>query len=274
MAVTITFRDSGPWGSGKGAPLTIGEMDDNWWALKQAVEAVQSVAFTGESIGRIEVAGGDMSIFGDQGSKFGTFRLPEAAPRPRGAWVAGRRYSVNDLVRHAGAVFQCVAEHVAAADWWNDQRAGRWTWLGGTAAPTPEQLTTGTGPVSVEVPAGGAWVPAMPVRLAAAADPEVVLHGTVTAHGPDDQGVHRLDAEITSVTGSGTYTGWRVALAGPEGAAGPAGPAGRVPLPDIIPPARDLGGLDAPAAVFGGESAAPPVIDLGRGAAFLDLGGL
>ena len=227
MSVTITFRDSGDWGAGKGAPLTVSEVDGNWWALKQAVEDLQGVAYVGESIETIEVIGAEMTLHGSNGTNFGTFTLPASEVKARGAWSAGRRYLPNDMVRYEGALFLCVANHTAASDWWSDQRGGRWVMLGGVVVPSPTSLTVATGTKTLEVPDGTAFAPSSRVRISQKADPAArSLEASVEAVTTDADGVTWLEVTVDKVTGSGTYAHWRVAASGLPGTDGATGPAG------------------------------------------------
>ncbi len=235
MPVTLTFRDAGAWGAGKGTPLTVAEIDGNWWAVKQAVEALQDLSFTGESIETITVTGAAMDIWGSQGTHYGTFALPATRLAPRGDWVSGQLYQPQDLVRVNGVPFLCLSEHTAAPWWWTDQRLGAWQLFGGARVPSPSVVAATDDPAVFEVPSGAPFVPGAGVQ-AVSDDGTLSLGGTVTDFAADGDGVWWLTVAVTETPGAGDAEGWQIAVAGASGPQGPQGAPGlTVPRGDWQP---------------------------------------
>ncbi|MEW9586238.1 hypothetical protein [Paraburkholderia sp. DGU8] len=96
----------------------------------------------------------------------------------------------------------------------------------GTAATSTTPLTIGTGNQSLTVQAGKLFVVGMTVTIANTASPTNVMSGIVTSYN-SATGV--LVASVTSISGSGTFAAWTVALSGAAGATGATGPAGVLP---------------------------------------------
>ncbi len=162
MTVPITFRGSGTWGSGKGAPLSIGELDGNFYELKTAVESLQdSVPDAGEGIDHVEVdvAAATVSVHGTAGTVWGPIPWPRALLTGADTWASGTTYPLRALVTApesaggigAGATCVCVAEHTAGA-WADDVASGYWQQV----APAPLVATsrTVTPPYTVTVADG------------------------------------------------------------------------------------------------------------------------
>lgn len=115
MAVTITFRDTGPWGAGVGRLLTKEEFDENNYALKQAVEALQSVGGANE-IANFTQTGSQFTVVMADGATFGPYDLPLATWRDAGEWAATTAYYKNDVISRRGSgVYRVLQDHTSEA---------------------------------------------------------------------------------------------------------------------------------------------------------------
>ena len=104
-------------------------------------------------------------------------------------------------------------------------------------------LLIGTGSKSLTVEASLAWSAGQPVILAF--DPSNTMLGTVTSY---NVGTGAMVIDVTSVTGSGTYTAWSVNLsgaAGVPGATGSVGPTGATGIQGATGPAGPTGAQGA-----------------------------
>ena len=59
----------------KGAPLTVEELDGNFKELEARIQILEN--HTGETLGKIELEGDQLSFMGSLGTHFGTFTLPK-----------------------------------------------------------------------------------------------------------------------------------------------------------------------------------------------------
>lgn len=84
-----------------------------------------------------------------------------------------------------------------------------------------DNLTIGTGTKSFTVELNLAYVPAQPIILSY--DGSNYMSGTVTSY---DKTTGAIVVNITSITGSGSYSSWYLALAGLQGPPGPTGATG------------------------------------------------
>jgi len=93
----LTFRLPGPWGSGKGANLQPTEVDNNFWALAEAIVDLQSNPAQPVGIASISVSGTQMTITLTDGTVMGPFTLPVLTFRWRGEYEAGASYAELDV---------------------------------------------------------------------------------------------------------------------------------------------------------------------------------
>lgn len=98
MAMLYRTDDPGKWGTGKGANLTPGEVDNNFWEIIQRLVSLETDPPEAASISNIEVIGTQMMIYLSDGTQYGPYTLPVASFRFRGKWIAGNTYTVLDLV--------------------------------------------------------------------------------------------------------------------------------------------------------------------------------
>jgi hypothetical protein len=112
--VDITFRttDGAKWGAGKGANLNATEVDDNFWNLKQAIEAIASGA-DGVGIQSIAVVGNKMTFTMTDLTTRGPFTLPVAAFNWTGAFQGGFDYKAYDLFTASEGMYIVRQDHTS-----------------------------------------------------------------------------------------------------------------------------------------------------------------
>lgn len=112
--VDILFRTDGVWGAGKGSRLNKVEVDENFWSLKQAVEALQSTPLQPLQIADIQVTGNQMTIvLSDNVTTFGPFTLPTAVLRWRDIWEANTPYLKFDLFTALEGMYLVLQDHTS-----------------------------------------------------------------------------------------------------------------------------------------------------------------
>jgi hypothetical protein len=201
--VGITYRTAhADWGAGKGANLTAEEVDRNFHALRQAIEAASGVP--GRGIATLTQDGYVLTVtYTDATSE--SFTLPGPDTESRGSWGAGASYARGDLVSRLGGSYLCVAPHVAL-DWWDDYRAGRWATLAGTLTDSPTVLAMATGvTLAWEVPAGLGFTAGMRLRVMSQADRSRWLEGVVSAYAADGP-AWWLSVAVEAAAGGGTLS--------------------------------------------------------------------
>lgn len=92
---SIQYRTTGAWGAGKGSNLTPVEVDENFWALVQAVIDVEAIE--PHQITNITTSGNKMTVHVDGGGTFGPFTLPTATFHFRDAWAPETNYLLGDF---------------------------------------------------------------------------------------------------------------------------------------------------------------------------------
>ena len=111
--MTLTFRTEGPWGPGKGGNLTPGEVDDNFWSLKTALDNIGDELVPAE-IDNITLTGNELRIFLEDGREFGPFLIPRASFRWRETFEPGRQYFGNDVFEVPGqGIFLVLKNHTS-----------------------------------------------------------------------------------------------------------------------------------------------------------------
>lgn len=113
-APTIVYRTTDPlkWGTGKEAPLSAEEFDENYWALVQALAAVS--ALEPHEIQDISVTPeGQMTILLDGGATFGPFTLPVASLNFRDTWQPATNYTKNDYFSEADGLYLVLLTHTS-----------------------------------------------------------------------------------------------------------------------------------------------------------------
>ncbi|MBR0876873.1 hypothetical protein JQ608_06615 [Bradyrhizobium liaoningense] len=110
----IVYRTTDPlkWGTGKEAPLSAEEFDENYWALVQALEAVS--ALEPHEIQDISVTPeGQMTILLDGGASFGPFPLPVASLTFRDDWAPATDFKKNDFFREGDGLYLVLQTHTS-----------------------------------------------------------------------------------------------------------------------------------------------------------------
>lgn len=113
--MTVTYRNAGPWGSGKGSNLTPAEVDGNFWDVVQAI--ANFTAPDAVSIADIVVTGNAFTVVLTDDTELGPFTLPIAGITARGDWANSTAYARNDIVRDAdtGNLYMTLQPHTSAA---------------------------------------------------------------------------------------------------------------------------------------------------------------
>lgn len=71
-----TYRTDGPWGIGKGAPLTSPEIDTNFWDLVERIDVVEDNPATPNEIINVELIGTQLTFEMADGTIWGPFTIP------------------------------------------------------------------------------------------------------------------------------------------------------------------------------------------------------
>lgn len=231
--IVLTLR------SVKGAPLTPTEVDDNFSDIKRFIEALEDEGgFTGRGIDSIDVTGDQLSVTLTDATVLGPFTLPKALFNPRGAWVSGTSYAVQDVV--VGTTSATLGNGYAAivansdTDFDASLAANKWVKITsrGATGPTGAQGLTGA--------AGATGLPGMTGIAGITGIP-----GITGSQGP--AGTNGA-AGAAGPTGPAGVTGYGV-----TGVQGPAGPVNF--FVDTLPPPTAIGltgdvGLDGNGNVY------------------------
>jgi hypothetical protein len=110
----IIFVTDGPWGFGKGSPLTAHEADLDLWDLDQRVTALETTPPTAVSIDHFTVSGNQLTIFLTNGTH-STFTIPSAQWRWTGPWRPFTHYFPLDLFSEGGGIWLVLVEHTTGA---------------------------------------------------------------------------------------------------------------------------------------------------------------
>lgn len=113
----LTFRSDDPakWGTGKGAPLTKEEADNNIWQLLLYIAELQNNEAQPKEIQSITVTDNQMTItLSDGVTTFGPFDLKAAAFRWTGAFVGGQEYQKFDIFTANDGAYLVLQDHTAA----------------------------------------------------------------------------------------------------------------------------------------------------------------
>jgi hypothetical protein len=126
MAMTLTYRNVGPWGAGKGSNLDASEVDQNFYDLAQAIVALQSNTLAAANgIASVTVSGSQFSIFLTDGTELGPFTIPVLRFRWRGEWTGNTSYAELDVVKVTGTgIFMVQIDTTSNADFDENETAG------------------------------------------------------------------------------------------------------------------------------------------------------
>jgi hypothetical protein len=114
----LTYATPGPWGAGKGAPLTPEEADADLYNLESRVEAMETDPPEAVGISNIIVneAGTQITIVLSDATEFGPIDLPRPKLKWRAEWTATTGYFENDFFRNSNSLYFVLADHISAAD--------------------------------------------------------------------------------------------------------------------------------------------------------------
>lgn len=112
----LVFRTDDPlkWGIGKGANLTPGEVDSNFYDLDSRLTDAENNPAQPKQIQAIAVANNQMTItLSDGVTTFGPYALPEAAFAFTDAWQASHAYAVYDFFTAANGFYMVLQAHTS-----------------------------------------------------------------------------------------------------------------------------------------------------------------
>ena len=95
--MSLTYRTTGAWGTGKGAALTASEIDANFYELMQRLAGLETNPAQPVSISSFTVVGRQFTVHLSDASTQGPFTLPMAVFNWRGAWEPLTVYSPLDM---------------------------------------------------------------------------------------------------------------------------------------------------------------------------------
>ncbi len=93
MALSIIYRLDGPWGVGLGHNLTADDIDNNFWVIQQAIEALQSSRPQPDSIASFRVAGTALYETLQSGTEIGPVPMPFLRFDWKGPWIPSTVYN-------------------------------------------------------------------------------------------------------------------------------------------------------------------------------------
>jgi hypothetical protein len=95
----------------KGSALTSSEIDGNFSYLKGLLDALEA-GVTAESVQSIDLADGEITIVGSEGTVWGPFPLTVPLDAV-GEWATATAYSVGDFFTHQGAIGMVMVNHLS-----------------------------------------------------------------------------------------------------------------------------------------------------------------
>lgn len=95
--MTITYRNDGAWGSGKGSRLTSTEVDNNFYDLASRLDVLEDLP-VGVFIEDVTFTGGSITFHLSDDTTRGPFPLPVALFNPVGPWLNDTLYNYLDLI--------------------------------------------------------------------------------------------------------------------------------------------------------------------------------
>jgi len=116
MTVSISFRtnDGSRWVTGIGRNLTPTEVDLNMWALKVAVDTLQTdLPDAAVGIDDFTVSGDQLTVVMTDATTRGPFTLPVVSWNFLGDWEASTAYVVGDVVSATGGVYLVLYAHTS-----------------------------------------------------------------------------------------------------------------------------------------------------------------
>src|SRR5260221_8044546 len=105
------------WGSGLGRNFDASEIDDNFWALAQAILDLQIDRPQPNNIARVDVDGTSMTITLTDGTVLGLFPLPVLSFKWRKAWLPNTAYAVLDTFTVTGfGIYYTLIPHTSGTE--------------------------------------------------------------------------------------------------------------------------------------------------------------
>lgn len=115
MVLTYRTTDTTKWGAGKGAKLTSGEIDNNFWDLISRILTLEGNPVQPNQISNITLTGSQLTISLSDGTQFGPYTIPVATMHFRGDWTANTQYYQLDLIRVIGkGLYLVMRDHISA----------------------------------------------------------------------------------------------------------------------------------------------------------------
>ena len=146
--MTIIYRTSGAWGSGKGSNLTPAEVDANFYDLDGRVVSLETNPPVPAEISNIVVAGTQVTFYLSNGSQYGPYTLPRSRFAWRGYWSAATAYVGNDVFRYGGlGVYLVLEPHTSASTFDPDA-------VNGTGEPLYAKMMDETAPIKTGAVSG------------------------------------------------------------------------------------------------------------------------
>src|ERR1035437_90721 len=117
MVASLVYRttDATRWGGGQGSDLTATTIDQNFWKLFGAVDALQRLNI-GAGIDYInQPSGGNLFfIHLTNHAVLGPFTIPSSNWNPKGPWAPANVYAVYDTVTNNGSLYLVLVAHTSA----------------------------------------------------------------------------------------------------------------------------------------------------------------
>lgn len=105
--MTLVYRTSGAWGSGKGGPLTNAEIDGNFRHLDQAIQGILDEPPGANNINSFQVTGTMLFVHMDDGTIFGPYELP-VAPYKSAAVLTNSAATLAPILTDANTYTRCT----------------------------------------------------------------------------------------------------------------------------------------------------------------------
>jgi hypothetical protein len=115
---TETYRttDNTKWGVGKGSNLTAAEADNNFWADRVRIAALETAVLSIHAgIDHFTVSGSSFNVVLTDSTVLGPYTLPTVQFRYRGAWAPSTVYSVYDTFTVNGGLYEVIFAHTSAS---------------------------------------------------------------------------------------------------------------------------------------------------------------
>jgi hypothetical protein len=110
--MAITFKTTGAWGAGKGAPLTEAEIDANFYWLKGVAESLADRPAPAVNVQEVVRIGDTFKVVMSDSTEYGPYDIPIIQYAWRGTWAPGVDYEQFDLIHVEDAgIFYVLVDH-------------------------------------------------------------------------------------------------------------------------------------------------------------------